>query len=144
VHTRDTLRQSVFLRNLPFDVTEEELIVLFAAPAKMAGSALVGVRVTRDKETGMGRGVGFVSFGDELGMRAVIDMQGELKIRHLVIRMERSALSSPPPVLEDSAVARYKYGHDSLSSRPYREAQHQNLLPVVVVRVIAPGRSRMP
>jgi nucleolar protein 12 len=91
VHTRGPLRQSVFLGNLPFDVTEEELIVLFAAPAKTAGSALVGVRVTRDKETGMGRGVGFASFDDELGVRAVINMQGELKIRDRVIRMERAA-----------------------------------------------------
>jgi RNA recognition motif-containing protein len=91
VHTRGPLRQSIFLGNLPFDVTEEELIMLFTEPAKAAGSSLVGVRVTRDKETGMGRGVGFASFDDELGVRAVMNLQGDLKIRDRVIRMERAA-----------------------------------------------------
>lgn len=91
MHTRSPVRQSVFVGNLPFDVTEEELILLFKDAAKDAGSKLVGVRVTRDKETGMGRGVGFVSFDDALGVRAVINQAGELKVRGRVIRMEAAA-----------------------------------------------------
>jgi nucleolar protein 12 len=89
-HTRGPLRQSVFLGNLPFDITEEELILLFQPIAVAAGCILVGVRVTRDKETGMGRGVGFASFDDELGVRTVINMGDELKIRDRVIRVERA------------------------------------------------------
>jgi nucleolar protein 12 len=90
-HTRGPLRQSIFLGNLPFDVTEEELIMLFQPIADTAGCALVGVRVTRDKVTGMGRGVGFASFDDELGVRAVLNMGDELKIKDRVIRVERAA-----------------------------------------------------
>jgi nucleolar protein 12 len=90
-HTRGPLRQSVFLGNLPFDITEEELILLFQPIALTAGCTLVGVRVTRDKETGMGRGVGFASFDDELGVRTVINMGDDLKIRDRVIRVERAA-----------------------------------------------------
>lgn len=91
LHTRGPLRQSIFLGNLPFDVTEEELIVLFQETAKEAGCNLTGVRVTRDKETGMGRGVGFVSFDDDLGVRAAMHQAGSLELRGRVVRMERAA-----------------------------------------------------
>lgn len=91
MHTRSPVRQSVFVGNLPFDVTEEELITLFKDAGKDAGANLVGVRVTRDSETGMGRGVGFVSYDDALGVRAVVNQAGELKIRGRVVRMEPAA-----------------------------------------------------
>jgi RNA recognition motif-containing protein len=91
MHTRSPIRQSVFLGNLPFDVTEEELIVLFTDTAEEAGAKLVGVRVTRDKETGMGRGIGYVSFDDDLGVRAAMNRNGELAVRGRVLRMERAS-----------------------------------------------------
>lgn len=90
-HKRGPLRRSVFLGNLPFDVTEEDVILAFQGIAKTAGSRLVGVRVNRDRETGMGVGIGFASFDDELGVRAALNMLGELKIRGRVVRMDRAS-----------------------------------------------------
>lgn len=89
-HTRGPVRRSVFVGNLPFDTTEEDLIELFQDAGKDAGSALVGVRVTRDAETGMGRGIGYVSFDDELGVRAVLNRQGEFELKGRVLRFERA------------------------------------------------------
>lgn len=83
-------RLSLFVGNLPFDCTEEELIETFMPVAEECGVLLKGVRVNRDAQTGVCRGVGFVTFSDELGVRAAINKKGDILVRDRVIRMERA------------------------------------------------------
>lgn len=50
-------KRSVFVGNLPFDVTEDALREVFAATGTVAA-----VRIVRDAKTGAGKGFGFVVF----------------------------------------------------------------------------------
>lgn len=84
------IRQSVFLGNLPFDCKDEELVNAFISVAKVNDVQLLNVRVNRDKDTGVGRGTGFVAFDDVNGVQACLNLEGQVKIRDRVIRMERA------------------------------------------------------
>lgn len=88
--TRGPLRCSVFLGNLPFDLSEEELIQVFQEETKESGSKIVKVQVSRDRKTGIGRGVGFVTFDDDLGVRFCLNKAGSIVVKGRVVRMERA------------------------------------------------------
>lgn len=88
---RKGYRSSLFVGNLPFDCEEEELVRAFSEPADKMGVEIVNVRVNRDKETGVGRGVGFVTFNDSLGIQGCINEAGHIKIRGRVVRMEAAS-----------------------------------------------------
>lgn len=79
---------SLFLGNLPFDCSEEELLTAFKELTESLGVQILNVRVNRDKDTGVGRGVGFITFSDSLGVQGCINAMGEVKIRDRVVRME--------------------------------------------------------
>ena len=81
-------KQSLFLGNLPFDCSEEDIVSAFKGLADSLGVKILNVRVNRDKDTGVGRGVGFISFDDALGIRGCINAAGEVKIKDRVLRME--------------------------------------------------------
>lgn len=83
-------RQSIFVGNLPFDCSEEELIEAFKPIAEGVGVNLLNVRVNRDRDTGVGRGVGFVSFDDDLGVQASLNNVGNISIRNRDVRVERA------------------------------------------------------
>lgn len=87
---RGPRRQSVFVGNLPFDCSEEELIEAFKPVAEEVGVKLTNVRVNRDRDTGVGRGVGFVSFDDDLGVQASLNSVGKISIRNRDVRVERA------------------------------------------------------
>ena len=50
-------RSTLFVGNLPFDVSDEAIWAHFQTAGRV-----VGVRVVRDKYTKMGRGYGYVTF----------------------------------------------------------------------------------
>lgn len=83
-------KQSLFIGNLPFDCSEEDIIRTFQEFAAKSGIEIVGARMNRDEDTGVGRGVGFVTFNDELGVQACLNAVGEIKIGGRVIRMEKA------------------------------------------------------
>lgn len=135
MHTRAPVRKSILVGNLPFDVTEEELILVFKDAVTESGAKLVNVRVTRDKETGMGRGVGFVSFSDELGVREA--MNKELKIRGRTLRMEKAMKAKKQNAKttkrrvkkEENKLAHYERTGGVWSDekrRQHREAKHRD------------------
>lgn len=57
---KESHKNSVFLRNLPFDTTRHDLFTLFSKYGHIDGIFLV-----KDKETGIGKGTGFVKFSSE-------------------------------------------------------------------------------
>ena len=63
----------LFIRNLPYDVTEAELRALFAAVGPLASLAL-----PTDRDTGRPRGFAFVEFRD----RADAELCAASTIRH--------------------------------------------------------------
>lgn len=81
-------KQSLFLGNLPFDCSDEDVISSFTELADSLGVKIVNVRVNRDKDTGVGRGVGFITFDDALGIQGCINEAGNVKIKDRVVRME--------------------------------------------------------
>ena len=90
LQTKGKRRLSVFIGNLPFDCSDEELISAFMPIAKECGANLLNVRVTRDKDTGVGRGVGFVAFDDMVAIQACMNKAGEITVRGRVLRIERA------------------------------------------------------
>lgn len=88
---RQARRVSLFVGNLPFDCKEEELIQTFSEPAANLGVEVVNVRVSKDKGTGVGKGVGFVTFNDSLGIQGCLNEAGNLRIRGRIVRMEAAA-----------------------------------------------------
>jgi cold-inducible RNA-binding protein len=80
----------VFVGNLSFDVTREELIEAFSAAGRV-----VDAKVPTDRETGRPRGFAFVEFeSDEAAQRCIEQMNGrELKGRPLRVN---EAENRPP------------------------------------------------
>ena len=68
----DTRASSVFVGNLPFEVTEEVLREHFAKSV----SDVKGVRVVRDKVTGLGKGFAFVVFESEASVAVALKLNG--------------------------------------------------------------------
>lgn len=84
-------RKSAFIGNLPFDCTEEEFITTFLAVAKELGTNLLNVRLNRDQDTGVGRGIGFVTLSDEIAVQALINKSGDISIRNNTLRISAAS-----------------------------------------------------
>jgi nucleolin len=63
--------KSVFVGNLPFSATEEDLKSLFADCGDIEGA-----RIATDRETGRARGFGYVDFADESAVDKAMAMTG--------------------------------------------------------------------
>ena len=76
----------LYLGNLNYQVTEEDLRAFFAPVGELKSVALI-----KDRETGRLRGFGFVEFeSDELGNKAITDLnKQQLLGRELVISVAR-------------------------------------------------------
>ena len=86
--TRDPAR-TVFLGNVPFDATEEEVRAHFAAALAAEGGdgAVEGVRLVRDAETQMGKGFGFVLLQDKATAAAALRLLHDSKLKGRPIRV---------------------------------------------------------
>lgn len=80
-------KRSAFIGNVPFDCTEEEFITTFLPVAEKIGTKLLNVRLNRDQDTGIGRGIGFVTLSDDVAVQALINMSGEISIRNNKLRI---------------------------------------------------------
>lgn len=63
--------KSVFVGNLPFNATEEDLKSLFAECGDIEGA-----RIATDRETGRARGFGYVDFAEEDAVEKAMKMTG--------------------------------------------------------------------
>jgi RNA recognition motif-containing protein len=95
---RNAISNKVFVGNLSFDVTRDELIEAFSAAGKV-----VDAKVPTDRETGRPRGFAFVEFeNDEAAQKSISLMNGrDLKGRPLRVneaenRPPRAPGSAPP------------------------------------------------
>jgi len=107
---------SIFLGNLPFDVTEEEIRKVFAPccsktstklrrttdspknrslAASQNGSSsnpeasIVNVRVIRDEASGMGKGFGYVSFSSAESVKRALLLHEVVRIGSRLVRVEK-------------------------------------------------------
>jgi len=89
----------VFVGNLSYDVTREELIQVFSAAGKV-----LDAKVPTDRETGKPRGFAFVEFEDDTGVQRAVsqlngqDMKGRpLRVNEAEDRPPRAPGSAPGP-----------------------------------------------
>lgn len=66
-HLQDETSTNIYISNLPLDITEETLEVLFSP------YPTVSSRILRDPQSGISRGVGFARMGDREAASAIID-----------------------------------------------------------------------
>ena len=83
----------MFVGNLSFDVTREELIEAFSAAGRV-----VDAKVPTDRETGRPRGFAFVEFeSDEAALRSIEQLNGrDLKGRPLRVNEAENRPPRPP------------------------------------------------
>ena len=80
------MTSNLYVGNLPFDVTEEELQELFSAQGQV-----VSAKVITDRETGRARGFGFVEMQQaEDAQKAIQNLDGQdLKGRNLKVNLAK-------------------------------------------------------
>eukprot|EP00177_Eucheuma_denticulatum_P008200 GFKZ01014925.1.p1 GENE.GFKZ01014925.1~~GFKZ01014925.1.p1 ORF type:complete len:484 (-),score=64.64 GFKZ01014925.1:165-1616(-) len=116
---------SVFVGNLPFDCREEELINTFQSIAEQVGAKITDVRVNRDKDTGVGRGIGFVSFNDRLAVQACVNVAENLRIRDRIVRVELADKGKKASTHTSKRMKRGKSRKGNMRGpSPYESHQH--------------------
>ena len=68
--------RSVFLGNLPFKITEEELWQYFSSHLPDEGASIENIRIIRDKKLNCGKGFGYINFRDELSVPSALSLNG--------------------------------------------------------------------
>jgi len=82
---------TLYVGNLPWGVTEEELAEAFSACGQVEAA-----RIITDRETGRSRGFGFVEIADADVAKAIETMNGsELKGRQIVVNEARPRSEQP-------------------------------------------------
>ncbi len=114
-------RSSVFVGNLPFDISEEALLNAFQKIMEGSESKIVAARVVRDKETGIGRGFGFVSFDDQLGVRFCMNQKDRILVAGRPVRLDTADKGK----LSNSKTAK-KYRKRGKSSKFYKKRQSKS------------------
>lgn len=85
-------KTKLFIGNLPFATTEEEVRAAFAVFGE-----LVSVNLISDRQTGRPRGFAFVEFADVAAAQAAVDGGQELTIggRQIIVREARDRAANP-------------------------------------------------
>ncbi len=90
--TEDPRMKSVYVGNLPYGTTEQELKELFAAHGKVFGA-----KIKTDRDTGRPLGYGFVLLDDEEAAQVIQVMDGfELEGRNLRVNESKERENSSP------------------------------------------------
>ncbi|XP_049415582.1 nucleolar protein 12 [Solanum stenotomum] len=87
-------KRTVFVGNLPFDVKDEEIHQLFSG-MKEFGSSIEAVRVIRDPNTLLGKGIAYVLFKTREAANT-ISRKRNLKLRDRELRVSHSKADSTP------------------------------------------------
>ena len=78
-------QRSVFVGNLPFSADEEALRAVFSGCGEVEG-----VRIVRDTKTGVGKGFGFVTFGEKSGVVFALKQSNKLELEGRKVRVFKS------------------------------------------------------
>ena len=97
---------SVFVGNLAYDVSDEEIWRFFSDN----GLPVERVRVPRDRETGSGKGFAYVAFKDAAASHQAVDLRGG-KIRGREVRISHVQKSKDPRVQQKAMSRRQKRLH---------------------------------
>ncbi|CAL1376180.1 unnamed protein product [Linum trigynum] len=81
-------KRTIFMGNLPFDVKDEEIYQLFTG-IKGLSSGIEGVRVVRDPNNGLGKGIAYLLLKDKESVNLVMQKRS-LKLRDREIRLSRA------------------------------------------------------
>ncbi|XP_060207631.1 nucleolar protein 12 [Lycium barbarum] len=87
-------KRTVFVGNLPFDVKDEEIYQLFSGMKEFA-SSIEAVRVIRDPNTLLGKGIAYVLFKTREAAN-VLSRKRNLKLRDRELRLSHSKANSTP------------------------------------------------
>lgn len=75
----------IFVGNLPFDVTEREVLDAFSKYGEVSG-----IKMLKDKKTGRFRGIAFVSMPDNVQANTAIDSLNNTELGGRPMRVDRS------------------------------------------------------
>jgi RNA recognition motif-containing protein len=93
VSRRRAISNKVFVGNLSYDVTREELIEAFSAAGKV-----VDAKVPTDRETGRPRGFAFVEFEDDEAAQKSISLLNGRDLRGRPLRVNEAENRPPRPM----------------------------------------------
>lgn len=85
VNPWEDFTRTVFIGNLPFVVSEEELRAQFTDCGKIEN-----IRIVRDPKTHLGKGIGYVMFTDKEQMQKALDSKKGLKFKGRELRIKRA------------------------------------------------------
>uniref|UniRef100_A0A7S0RH48 RRM domain-containing protein n=1 Tax=Chlamydomonas leiostraca TaxID=1034604 RepID=A0A7S0RH48_9CHLO len=120
-------QRSLFIGNLHFQTTDEELIQFFTGPEALEGnpelapadgvSALEAVRVVRDPATSIGKGFAFALFRTKAAARAAMSLNGK-QLRKRDLRITRVSVQQQQKVRMAKAAVASQPGPGSKFSKP--------------------------
>ncbi|GAB4857849.1 hypothetical protein Ancab_015755 [Ancistrocladus abbreviatus] len=87
-------KRTVFVGNLPFDVKDEELYQLFCGISRLE-SSIEAIRVIRDPQTSLGKGIAYVLFKTREAANLVVKRKN-LKLRDRELRISHAKSNSTP------------------------------------------------
>lgn len=77
-------KRSIFIGNLAFDVSEEDVWAAFASCGDIQN-----VRIVRDKVTNVGKGIGYVLFKERSSTSVAMQLNDTVKIKGRTVRVTR-------------------------------------------------------
>lgn len=80
----------IYVGNLPYSATEEDIISLFSAHGPVAR-----VKIITDRETGRSKGFGFVTLGDQSQLNAAIEALNGFDYQGRALRVNASEPKAP-------------------------------------------------
>ncbi|XP_065907470.1 RNA-binding protein 34-like [Dysidea avara] len=98
---------SIFVGNLPFTITSEQLREAFQQYGEIDG-----VRVVRDQKTGIGKGFGFVLFKEKSGVMFALKNAKNIEIDGRTLRIFKSS-ENPQKVIRKKNIILKKKKHNS-------------------------------
>lgn len=81
--TKHDFKRSIFIGNLPFDVTDDDVWNAFEQCGQIES-----VRLIRDKATSVGKGFGYVLFEDEASVALALKLEGNCQIANRQVRIK--------------------------------------------------------
>jgi RNA recognition motif-containing protein len=87
------MEPKLYVGNLPYDATEDELRELFSGAGTVASAAII-----TDRETGRSKGFGFVQMGTQAEAEKAVSMFNgrEMRERQLKVALARPREERPP------------------------------------------------
>ena len=138
-----TISSKVFVGNLSFDVTREELVEAFGAVGRV-----VDAKVPTDRETGRPRGFAFVEFENDEAVQKCIEQMNGRDLKGRAMRVNAAEDRPPRPAGAPAAASRVPAAAAAASRAPVAPAAATRAQVVAVAATLGPaeasGRARRP